>query len=123
MPDPTAVCAFLAESHVALAARVAEYAARELAPLPEPVDDAAARTQARDLAARLGRAGWFAPIGDLDLRAACLVREALASASPPADAVFALQALGTVPILLSGPPAPKDPGAPALRAGPGTRSF
>src|SRR2546422_2025767 len=87
MPDPTAVCAFLAESHVALAARVAEYAARELAPLPEPVDDAAARTQARDLAARLGRAGWFAPIGDLDLRAACLVREALASASPLADAV------------------------------------
>src|SRR3989454_2149040 len=123
MPDPTAVCAFLAESHVALAARVAEYAAREPAPLPEPVDDAAARTQARDLAARLGRAGWFAPIGDLDLRAACLVREALASASPLADAVFALQALGTVPILLAGDPALKDRWVPAVLAGRAMASF
>jgi len=123
VPDPTAVCAFLTESHVALAARVAEYAARELAPLPEPVDDAAARTQARDLAARLGRAGWFAPIGDLDLRAACLVREALASASPLADAVFALQALGTVPILLAGDPALKDRWVPAVLAGRAMASF
>src|SRR2546422_2183659 len=123
MPDPTAVCAFLTESHVALAARVAEYAARELAPLPEPADDAAARTQARDLAARLGRAGWFAPIGDLDLRAACLVREALASASPLADAVFALQALGTVPILLAGDPALKDRWVPAVLAGRAMASF
>src|SRR5207244_772222 len=70
--------------------------------LLEPADDTAARAQARDLVARLGRAGWFASIGELDLRAACLVRETLAGASPLADAVFALQALGTVPILLAG---------------------
>src|SRR5947209_12499136 len=123
MPDPTAVCAFLAESHVALAARVAEYAARELAPLPEPVDDAAARAQARDLVAGLGGAGWFAPIGNLDLRAACLVREALAGASPLADAVFALQALGTVPILLAGDPKLKDRWVPAVLAGRAMASF
>src|SRR5437870_12729454 len=123
MPDPTAVCAFLAESHVALAARVAEYAARELAPLPEPADDPAARTQARDLMARLGRAGWFAPIGDLDLRAACLVREALAGASPLADAVFALQALGTVPILLAGARELKNRWLPAVLAGRAMASF
>src|SRR5207247_10151972 len=102
MPDSTVVSAFLTESHVALAGRITAYAAREIAPLPEPADDAAARTQARDLLARLGQASWFAPIADQDLRAACLVREALAGASPLADAVFALQALGTVPILLAG---------------------
>src|SRR5437899_3459041 len=123
MPDPTAVCAFLAESHVALAARVAEYAARELAPLPEPADDAAARTQARDLVVRLGRGGWFAPIGDLDLRAACLVREALAGASPLADAVFALQALGTVPIRLAGDAPFKERWLPAVLAGRAIASF
>ena len=78
MPDSTVVSAFLTESHVALAGRITAYAAREIAPLPEPADDAAARAQARDLVARLGRAGWFASIGDLDLRAACLVRETLA---------------------------------------------
>src|SRR5881392_4101083 len=102
MPDSTVVSAFLTESHVALAGRITAYAAREIAPLPEPADDAAARAQARDLVARLGRAGWFASIGELDLRAACLVRETLAGASPLADAMFALQALGTVPILLAG---------------------
>src|SRR3989442_11659319 len=67
--------------------------------------------------ARLGRAGWFAPIGDLDLRAACLVRETLAGASPLADAVFALQALGTVPILLAGAAQLKERWLPAVLAG------
>ncbi len=123
VPDSTAVCAFLAESHVALATRVTEYAAREIAPLPEPPDDKAARVQARELLARLGQAGWFTPIGDLDLRAACLVREALAAASPLADAVFALQALGTVPILLAGERALKDRWVPAVLAGRAMASF
>jgi len=123
MPDSTAVCAFLAESHVALATRVEEYAAREIAPRPEPADDAAARVQARDLLARLGGAGWFAPIGNLDLRAACLVREGLAGASPLADAVFALQALGTVPILMAGDPRLKDRWVPAVLAGRAMASF
>src|SRR5947208_1623610 len=123
VPDPTTVLAFLAESHVALAARAADYAAREIAPLPEPANDAAARAQARDLLAQLGQAGWFAPIADQDLRAACLVREALAGPSPLADAVFALQALGTVPILLAGARELKNPWLPAVLAGPAMASF
>src|SRR5213079_3791521 len=49
----------------------------------------------------LGAAGWLQPIRDQDWRACCLVREALAAASPLGDAVFALQALGVVPMLLS----------------------
>jgi len=75
------------------------------------------------LLGKLGAAGWFAPIGSLDLRAACLVREALAAASPLADAVFALQALGTVPILLAGDPKLKDRWVPAVLAGRAMASF
>ena len=99
--DTAPIRAFLDDRHVTLAERAAEFATRLLAPLREPVDDAAARHQARDLLGKLGAAGWFQPIADQDWRACCLIREALAAASPLADAVFALQALGTVPILLS----------------------
>ena len=101
MVDTSAVRAFLDERHGALAERVGEFADRLLAPLAEPRDDAAARQQARDLLGKLGPAHWLEPIRDQDWRACCIVREALASASPLADAVFALQALGVVPMLLS----------------------
>src|SRR2546429_9770979 len=46
------------------------------------------------------RRDWSSDVCSSDL--ACLVRETLAGASPLADAMFALQALGTVPILLAG---------------------
>jgi alkylation response protein AidB-like acyl-CoA dehydrogenase len=99
--DTAPVRAFLDDQHVTLAERVSEFAARLLAPLAEPKDDAAARLQARELLGKLGAAGWFQPIRDQDWRACCIVREALAAASPLADAVFALQALGVVPMLLA----------------------
>jgi acyl-CoA dehydrogenase len=95
MTDTAAIRAFLEERHLALARRT-------FAPLPEPADDAAARTQARALVGRLGAEGWLQPIADQDWRACCLAREALAAASPLADAVFALQGLGAMPIVLSG---------------------
>src|SRR5437867_7027599 len=99
--DTAPVRAFLDEQHVTLADRVTEFATRRLAPLAEPKDDATARHQARELLGQLGAAGWFQPIRDQDWRACCIVREAFAAASPLADAVFALQALGVVPMLLS----------------------
>jgi acyl-CoA dehydrogenase len=101
MVDTGPVRAFLDDKHVTVAERVSEFATRVLAPLAEPRDDAAARLQARELLGKLGAAGWFEPIRDQDWRACCIVREALAAASPLADAVFALQALGVVPMLLS----------------------
>ena len=52
--------------------------------------------------ATMGSAGTFAAIGSRDLRACCLAREALAAASPLADAVFALQALSAVALSLGG---------------------
>lgn len=102
MPDTRLIRTFLEPHHAALAARAADFALREIAARPEPADDAAARREARAMLALLGHGGWFKPIFDLDLRSCCLMREALAAASPLADAVFALQALGTMPLLLSG---------------------
>ncbi len=101
MSDTAPIRAFLDDKHLALAEEVSRFATRLLAPLAEPADDAAARHQARDLLGMLGAAGWFEPIRDQDWRACCLIREALGATSPLADAVFALQALGIVPMLLS----------------------
>ncbi len=102
LPDTSSIRAFLEDRHTELVRELGALAARELAPLPEPADDAACRVQAREIMAALGQARGFDPIIDQDLRACCLAREALAAASPLADAVFALQALGTTPLLLAG---------------------
>ncbi|GIW53072.1 MAG: acyl-CoA dehydrogenase [Gemmatimonadales bacterium] len=102
MPDVAAVRAFLEERHLGLASGITEFCTRHIRPLPEPRDDSSSRSQAREILALLGGGGWLEPIGRLDLRACCLIREALAAASPLADSVFALQALGTVPLVLAG---------------------
>jgi len=102
IPDCGPIRAFLDDAHVSLAARFAERAASTIAPRPAPADDAAARHEARTLLGVLGAGGWLEPIERRDWRGCCLAREALGGASPLADAVFALQALGTVPILLKG---------------------
>ena len=107
MPDTRLIRTFLEASHTALAGRAAELAA-EIARRPESADDGAARREARALVTLLGAGGWLQPILDLDLRGCCLMREALGEVSPLADAVFALQGLGTTPIILGGTPAQKD---------------
>src|SRR5215211_8920181 len=108
MPDPRPIRAFLEPRHTELADRVGAFAMSEIARRPEPPDDLGARKEARALLQLLGAGGWLQPILDLDLRACCLMREALGEASPLADAVFALQGLGTTPLLLSGAPAQKE---------------
>ena len=102
IPDPRPVRAFLDEAHVDLAVRVAAFAARDLVPRPAPATDASARVEARALLALLGGGQWLDSIRRQDWRAACLTREALGAASPLADAVFALQGLGTLPVLWAG---------------------
>jgi acyl-CoA dehydrogenase len=64
--------------------------------------------RARAAAAAMGRAGlyeWLLPEGAVDVRALCLVREMLGYASPLADAIFAVQGLGSYPLLVAGTPA------------------
>lgn len=124
--------AFLEARHLELASSVAAFAAAEIAPLPAPSDDAAARAQAREILGRLGAAGWMrwavpeawggtaeAP----DLRACCLLREALAAASPLADAVFALQCLGSMPITLGGTAAQRAAWLPRVLRGEAMTAF
>jgi acyl-CoA dehydrogenase len=101
-PDVQPIAAFLDERHVDFAAKVGAFAARELMPRPEPLADSQARDEARVFLEQLGQGGWFEPIRRQDWRTCCLAREALAAASPLADAVFALQGLGVVPLLLAG---------------------
>jgi acyl-CoA dehydrogenase len=108
MPDTRLIRTFLEPHHAPLAERAVGFAMAEIAARPEPADDAAARSEARAMLRLLGAGGWLQPILDLDLRGCCLMREALGEASPLADAVFALQGLGTTPILLGGSQAQKD---------------
>jgi acyl-CoA dehydrogenase len=110
IPDVAPVRAFLAARHLELAGALSDFCAAQIAPLPAPPDDDAARVQAREILLSLGGGGLLAHLvpgrwggGEHapDLRACCLVREALAAASPLADAVFALQCLGSLPLLLA----------------------
>lgn len=123
MIDVQATRAFLTPAHVQLAADLDAWVAREVAPLPHADDDASARVQARELMALLGRGGWLAYAHPLDLRACCLAREALASVSPLADEVFALQALGSLPIALAGSDEAKRTWLPRVTAGTAMAAF
>src|SRR5215204_2881155 len=107
MTDTRLIRAFLEPRHAALAER-ADDLIRDIAGRAEPADDPAARKEARAFAALLGEGDWLRPIFDLDLRGCCLMRELFGGVSPLADAVFALQALGTTPILLAGSDAQKQ---------------
>lgn len=93
-----------------LAFAAGAFAREVIASRPAPADDAAARAEARALVALLGAAGWcrhavpaaFGGVAERpSLASLAVIREALAGASPLADAVFALQALGSMPITLS----------------------
>jgi len=108
VPDTRLIRTFLEPHHTKLAEQAGGFAIKEIASRPEPIEDADARREARALLGLIGGGGWLQPILDLDLRACCLMREALGEASPLADAVFALQGLGTTPILLGGSQAQKD---------------
>ncbi len=112
MHDLDAVDAFLTDRHRTVAEEVSAFARQQIAPLAEPPDDATGRVQAREILDRLGAGGWcqhaVPPAGALDgvptpdLRAGCLIREALAWASPLADDIFAIQCLASLPVSLAG---------------------
>lgn len=103
-----AVAAFLDRSHQELWTAVSAWSRATLRSCPEAASDGAARGQATELLRALGKEGWLEPIRTPDVRALCLVREAIAGDSPLADAVLAIQALGATPLLLAGSPAQRD---------------
>ncbi|MEM9597372.1 MAG: acyl-CoA dehydrogenase family protein [Acidobacteriota bacterium] len=122
---------FLDDRHASVAAEAAEVAA-EVAALPAAEDDGAARRQARELLALFGDArlprhavpeSWGGSPHGPDLRACCLVRDALAAASPLADSVFALQGLGSMPVVLAGSEALRRRWLPEVIAGRAMAAF
>ena len=115
--------AFLNPAHAALARDVLGWSTGLLTDRAEPVDDDAARTDARTLLQELGSAGFLRAIAAQDLRAICVVREIVAAMSPLADAVVALQGLGGTAIALGGSPAQRDRWLPAIVEGRAMSAF
>jgi acyl-CoA dehydrogenase len=109
--------AFLEDSHRECAACIASWAREQLMGRPETLDDGLARQDARALAGELGEAGWLGAIERQDLRSLSLIRESVAMASPLADAVIALQALGGTPIVLAGSESQRARWLPGIVAG------
>lgn len=97
-----AVAAFLSPGHHEHWTRVTRWSREELWPRPEPDSDDAARREAVALLRALGSAGLLELLASQDLRGLCLLREAVAYASPLADEVVAIQALGAVPLVRAG---------------------
>lgn len=66
------------------------------------------------------REGWSAEVGALEL---CLIREGLARTSTAAETAFAVQGLGSFPLLQSGTPAAIDAWIPRLASGDAVAGF
>lgn len=89
-------------------------------------DEADVHASCRSFVAQLGHAGWLkyaVPFGrggasdSLDLRSICLIRETLAYSSSLAEFAFAMQGLGSGPILLFGSEALKKTYLPGAAGG------
>jgi acyl-CoA dehydrogenase len=115
---------FFDAAHRDLAARLYDWAKREIEPLAHDESDADGAT--RRFAALLGAAGFLGyavpkshggAYEALDVRSLCLIRETLAYRSGLADFAFAMQGLGTGPISLFGDDAQKDRYLPPVREG------
>jgi acyl-CoA dehydrogenase len=141
IPDTKTIAAFLEPPHHRLAEGLAEIAKRRFGDLPAPESDNGARTLARTLVRAMGEEGMLrlavpAPTAGFEdtrvgpagaaaagIRALCLAREAIAAASPLADAMFALQALGSTPIALAGNEALRERWLPEVAAGTAIAGF
>jgi acyl-CoA dehydrogenase len=123
---------FFDAAHRDLAARVREFAAREIEPHAAAADagdvDHYGRQFLKACAAEgLTRLLVPRPFGGTDeapqLRSLCIVREAIAACSAAADSVFAVQGLGSRPILLAGSDELRRRHLPRIAAGEGVAAF
>jgi acyl-CoA dehydrogenase len=113
---------FFEPHHVALAEALADWPDAH----GEPADMAAAcRAHARELAAR-GLLGHVVPEdggAGVDVRALCIIREALGYRDLLADSVFAMQGIGTGAIWMHGSPELQRRYLPRVRAGEAIAAF
>lgn len=100
---------FFTEQHRELAQSVAQFAAQEIEPRAADEDDI--ENLARDFVQLLARAGllnYAVAESKLDIRALCLIREALAYSSALADLAFVMQGLATYAIARAAPDHVRD---------------
>lgn len=114
---------FFEDRHRALVADADAWAAREIG---KPSTDPDVDGRTRDLVRSFGSAGWLAysvpradgqSPGRVDVRSLCLLREILAYRDGLADAAFAMQGLGSLPISLFGSAELRQRYLPDVRAG------
>ncbi len=131
MIDTGAVEVFLTPAHREASARFGAFCAEQLAGA-HPESDAAARLEARSILSKLGHHGWLGTAiprqfcsaeMPQDARGLCLVRENLGFTSPLADAVFALQGLGSTPLSLEGSASQQERWLPAVARGEAMAAF
>ncbi|HEX6748819.1 MAG TPA: acyl-CoA dehydrogenase family protein [Longimicrobium sp.] len=132
MPDRTFLrWPFFDDAHREMAARLAEWAAREVA-LPAHPADGGVDDACRALVRRLADGGWLrwavpAPYGGalerLDVRSLCIARETLAYHSGLADFAFAMQGLGSGAISLFGSDDQKRRWLPSVASGDAIAAF
>lgn len=115
---------FFTDGHREYAMRLAEFAARELAGFEHaPEEDQALDASCREIARRLGAAGFLEPCcimdpaGRFDLRKLALSRDTLARQAGLADFVFGMQGLGTGPVSLFGSAAQRQQVLPGVVSG------
>ena len=97
---------FFDDGHRQLAGGIEEFVKREIAPLAAG-DEVATEENAREYVLRLANARWLQYAVRGEIRACALIRYHLARASALADAMFAMQGLGAIPILVGGSEAQK----------------
>jgi acyl-CoA dehydrogenase len=112
--------AFLTEAHVRLAERVRAFGDKALRSRAHSESDPSGET--RTLVALLAGGGLLsaavpAPHGFMDLRSLVVIREGLAYFSGLADSAFAMQGLGSFPIVLAGSEVQKGRWLPAMVSG------
>ncbi len=124
MNPAESVRAFLSEEHLEAAQRLQQFAAEKMTRFAHAADDAEGRQQAREAIAEMGRSGWLSCLiprgeaaGPQDCRTLCLFRETVAGVSPLADALYAVQGLGAVPLLLEGSQSQQDTWLPRAARG------
>ena len=89
----------------------------------EALDDDTARREARALLTLMAGERLYEPIRTGDIRALCVTREIVGAASPLADAVLALQALGGTPIAQAGSEAQRSKWLDAICSGRAMAAF
>jgi acyl-CoA dehydrogenase len=112
--------AFLAETHERLAERVRAFGDKTLRARAHDESDPSGET--RTLVGLLAGAGLLAsavpaPHGSMDLRSLVVVREGLAYFSGLADSAFAMQGLGSFPVVRAGSEVQKGRWLPAIVSG------